>query len=72
VLSQKLLNEVCDAVCSDRVHADDNKRERPFLKPFTSISQLNAARNKKQMPPLKMVQDERPNPFHYRANVRVM
>src|SRR5947208_16873233 len=28
-----------------------------FFKPFTSITQLNAARNKKQMPPLKMVQD---------------
>src|SRR5205807_6351952 len=28
-----------------------------FLKPFTSITQLNAARNRKQMPPLKMVQE---------------
>ena len=28
-----------------------------FLKPFTSMIQLNAARNKKQMPPLKMVHE---------------
>src|SRR5882757_2107451 len=28
-----------------------------LLKPFTSITQLNAARNKKQIPPLKMVHD---------------
>src|SRR5207237_1107950 len=28
-----------------------------FLKPFTSITQLKAARNKKQTPPLKMVHD---------------
>src|SRR5215472_5104140 len=28
-----------------------------FLKPFTSITQLNAARNRKHMPPLKMVQE---------------
>ena len=28
-----------------------------FLKPFTSITQAKAAKNRKQMPPLKIVQD---------------
>src|SRR5437588_5644708 len=43
-----------------------------FLKPFTSIIQLNAARNRKQNAAAEDGPGGRPDAFHDRANARVM
>ena len=53
---EEFLDEMGNAVSGNRIHADDHQRKGPLRSRFTSITQQNAARKRKQTPPLNSVQ----------------
>src|SRR5207237_1107953 len=69
---QKSFHEMRDAVRSNRVHADDNQRERPFLETLYIDHPTESGQEQEADASAEDGPRRRPDAFHHWANVRIM